>query len=260
MSKFININILVCGSSEGIGLQTAIEFSKNGGNITLFARNEKKLDNALKKLNTSYNQKHKFLVGDFNNYSNIKNIISKDLNKTKYNILINNSGGPKGGKIIDSSEEEFINTFNRHLICNHILTKKLINHMIKTKYGRIINIISTSVKQPIIGLGVSNTVRAAVAAWAKTLSLEIAINGITINNILPGYTKTSRLDEIIRHKANKLNMDINDVIKNLKSTVPLGRFANPDEISKLAIFLASKDSEYINGVSIPVDGGRLTSL
>tara|TARA_Y100001980_G_C14553048_1_gene337919 strand:- start:2349 stop:3131 length:783 start_codon:yes stop_codon:yes gene_type:complete len=260
MLKFKNINILVCGSSSGIGLQTAIEFSNNGGNITIFARNKNKLEKALKKLNTSFNQKHKFLVGDFNDYIDIKETITKDLDETKYNILINNSGGPKGGKIINSSEKEFINTFNRHLICSHILTKKLMKYMIKTKYGRIINIISTSVKQPIVGLGVSNTIRAAVAAWAKTLSLEIGINGVTVNNILPGYTDTARLDEIIKLKANKLNTDTNEVIKNLKSTVPLGRFAKPEEISKLAIFLASKDSEYINGVSIPVDGGRLTSL
>ena len=241
-------------------MQTAIEFSYLGANVTLFARDKIKLNFALEKLNNSTKQNHKTLVGDFNFPKNIKNVISNDLKDSNYNILINNSGGPKSGKIIDADISEFIETFNRHLICNHILVQSLLPHMIKTNYGRIINIISTSVKQPIIGLGVSNTIRSAVAAWAKTLSLEICNDGITVNNILPGFTNTGRLDEIIKTKALQSGLDIKEVSDNLKKEVPLNRFADSKEIAKLILYIASKDSAYINGASIPIDGGRLTSF
>ena len=200
------------------------------------------------------------MVGDFNDHDKISEIIKEDLKNIKYNILINNSGGPRGGKVIDASIIEFKETFNRHLICNHILTQMLLPHMISTNYGRIINIISTSVKQPIVGLGVSNTIRAAVAAWAKTLSLEISNDGITVNNILPGFTNTRRLNEIIKFKSENSGLSIEDISTRLKKEVPLNRFAKPVEVAKLISFIASKDAGYINGVSIPIDGGRLTTL
>ena len=241
-------------------MHTAIEFSKHGANVTLFARDEAKLLLAKNKLINLENQKHNILVGDFNKPDEIFRVLNDNLENTKYNVLVNNSGGPKGGKIIEAENKEFQQTFNRHLICNHIITKLVLPNMIETNYGRIINIISTSVKQPIVGLGVSNTIRAAVAAWAKTISLEINNNGITINNVLPGFTNTGRLDSIIKTKSQKSNLSIEKVTKELIDEVPLNRFAEPSEVAQLVTFLASKDASYINGTSIPIDGGRITTL
>ena len=192
-----NKRALVCGSSKGIGASTAIELSKLGTSIVLLARDEKSLSGVLDKLDSSNNQKHTYLIADFDNPNELKKRIDKFVNDNPpIDILINNSGGPKPGPIIDADVEDFINAFNRHLICNHILVQALVPNMKKTKFGRIINITSTSVKEPIEGLGISNTIRGAVANWAKTLSFELGEYGITVNNILPGYTDTQRLQEI----------------------------------------------------------------
>ena len=252
--------MLICGGSSGIGLSTAKEFSKLGANVTLFSRSKEKLKSALEILTRKGNQTHKILVGDFNNPKTIKAIIEKDIIKTKYSILINNSGGPRGGELIKAKLDDFIETFNRHLICNHILTQTLLPFMKINNYGRIINIISTSVKQPIKGLGVSNTIRGAVASWAKTLSMELEDWGITVNNILPGYTDTNRLNEIIKLNSKNNKISINQVKENYLSQIPLKRFAHPKEISNTICFIASKHSSYINGTSIPIDGGRLTTI
>ena len=181
-------------------------------------------------------------------------------NGYKYHILINNSGGPKGGPITNAKPEEFINGFNRHLICNHIIFQALHSGMKNYNYGRVINIISTSVKQPIPGLGVSNTIRGAVASWAKTLSFEVAKNGIAVNNILPGFTDTERLSLLIDAKSNAENISVDAVAKAMKNTVPVGRFGKPEETAKAIAFLASPSASYINGVSLAVDGGRLSCI
>ena len=200
-TSLTGLNALVCGSTSGIGQSTALEFASSGATVTLFARNEEKLQNTHSLLQNSNKQKHQYLIGDFNNPKNIQEIVKSHISSgNKYHILINNTGGPKGGPIVDADTSEFIEGFNRHLICNHILTKALLYGMKDFNYGRIINIISTSVKEPIQGLGVSNTIRGAVASWAKTLSIEISQNGITVNNILPGFTDTDRLSSLIKAK------------------------------------------------------------
>ena len=260
-SSLIGLNALICGSTSGIGLSTAVEMANQGANITLFSRNNEKLKKTIKLLSTDQNQNHNFLVGDFNNPQQIKNVISEYLQKTdKITILVNNSGGPKGGSIIDAQSSEFIETFNRHLICNHILTKALFSGMKEAAFGRIINIISTSVKEPIEGLGVSNTVRGAVASWAKTLSSEIGKYGITVNNILPGFTSTERLASLIKSKAKANDISEKIVTNKMLEKIPLGRFGEPEEIAKVISFLSSKAANYINGVSLAVDGGRLSSI
>ena len=256
-----NRNALVCGSSKGIGASTAIELSKLGVSITLLARDEDSLANVFDDLSTSDNQNHNVIIADFDNPVELKEKIDEYVKENPpIHILINNSGGPKPGPIIDANIEDFIAAFNRHLICNHILVQALVPKMKEENFGRIINITSTSVKQPIIGLGVSNTIRAAVAAWSKTLSLEVENDGVTINNVLPGFTNTSRLNEIIKSKSENSGLSIDDVIMNLKNKVPLNRFAEPKEVAKLILYLASKDAGYINGVSIPIDGGRLKTI
>lgn len=252
---------LVCGSSKGIGAETAIELSKLGVSVTLLARNEESILEVLSKLDCTNTQKHSYVIADFDNHANLKNKINKFVKENPpIHILINNSGGPKPGPIIDANTEDFLSAFNRHLICNHILVQALVPNMKKENFGRIINITSTSVKQPIEGLGISNTVRGAVANWAKTLSFELGEHGITVNNILPGYTDTQRLQEIFLNKSKKSDFDIETIISDAHSQIPIGRFADPKETAKAICFLASEDASYINGINLPVDGGRLSSL
>ncbi|MFM7681570.1 MAG: SDR family NAD(P)-dependent oxidoreductase, partial [Bacteroidota bacterium] len=199
-----NKTALVCGSTQGIGKSTAIKLAEMGANVILIARNEVKLKEALQKLPSSEDQKHTYLVADFSKPEELKNIISEFVAKgNKVNILVNNTGGPKGGPIKDATTEEFINTFNQHLICNHILVQAIYPGMIESGYGRIINVISTSVKQPLPNLGVSNTIRGAVASWSKTLANELGQYGITVNNVLPGATNTIRLQGIAEAKSEK---------------------------------------------------------
>ena len=256
-----NKHALVCGSSKGIGASTAIELSKLGATITLLARDKDSLSNVLDCLDTSKNQNHNFIIADFDDPFKLKNTIDQHVaNNPTIHILINNSGGPKPGPIVDANVEDFISAFNRHLICNHILVQAVVPKMKEARFGRIINITSTSVKQPIKGLGISNTIRGAVANWAKTLSFELGEFGITVNNILPGYTDTQRLKEIFLNKSKKSNYDIESLVSDAHSQIPLGRFADPKETAKAICFLASEDASYINGINLPVDGGRLSTL
>jgi 3-oxoacyl-[acyl-carrier protein] reductase len=256
-----NKTALVCGSTQGIGKATALELASLGATIVLLARDEKKLKETISELDHSNNQDHKFLVADFNNPAELKETITKYISSgNKIHILVNNTGGPKGGAIKDASTEEFILAFNQHLICNHILVQAIYPTMIDEKYGRIINIISTSVKQPLPNLGVSNTIRGAVANWSKTLANELGSYGITVNNILPGATNTARLQGIAQVKADQINESIEDVYKEMAAETPLKRIAEPFEIAAAVSFLASPAAAYINGVNLPVDGGRTKSL
>ena len=256
-----NRHALVCGSSKGIGASTAIELSKLGVSITLLARDEDSLSSVLGNLSTSNKQNHNIIIADFDDPIKLKDRINTHVSSSPpIHILINNSGGPKPGPIINANVEDFISAFNRHLICNHILVQALVPNMKEANFGRIINITSTSVKQPIKGLGISNTIRGAVANWAKTLSFELGEFGITVNNILPGYTDTQRLQEIFLNKSKKSNFDIESIVSDAHSQIPLGRFADPKETAKAICFLASEDASYINGINLPVDGGRLSTL
>jgi 3-oxoacyl-[acyl-carrier protein] reductase len=251
---------MVCGSSQGIGKATAIELAKLGASITLVARDAKKLELVKNELTKISLNDHEYLAINFENREEVKKVVSNYIINRPIDILVNNTGGPRPGKAIDALEEDFEKTFSAHLLCNHLLVKLVVPHMKKSKYGRIINIISTSVKQPIPGLGVSNTIRAAVANWSKTLAGELAPFGITVNNVLPGATKTSRLKEIIDEKAGKMNQSIQEIEKHMMEEIPTNRFAQPEEIAYAVVFLASPAASYITGVNIPVDGGRTLSL
>jgi 3-oxoacyl-[acyl-carrier protein] reductase len=252
---------LVCGSTQGIGKAIAIELALLGASVTLIARNEEKLQATAKELSVSEGQQHDYLVADFSNPEELQQKMGSFLaQKSAVHILINNTGGPAGGPIIDATLDQFKQTFSNHLICNHILAQAAVPFMKQAGYGRIINIISTSVKQPIKGLGVSNTVRGAVGNWAKTLSLELAPFGITVNNVLPGATLTGRLESIIETKAGKTGHSQEDVSGEMMAEIPAGRFGKPEEIAAAAAFLASPAAAYINGINVPVDGGRTGNL
>ena len=260
-SSLNGLNALICGGTSGIGKATALEFSNVGANVTLFARNEDKLGQTLSLLSNNGSQDHQYLVGDFDDSKRIKQTIESHIGSGKqYHILINNCSGPKGGPIAKANPEEFVVGFNRHLICNHIIFQALHLGMKQFNYGRVINIISTSVKQPIPGLGVSNTIRGAVASWAKTLSFEVGVDDITVNNILPGFTDTERLGSLIKSKSQTENISIKDVENAMQSTVPIGRFGKPEETAKAIAFLASPAASYISGASLAVDGGRLSCI
>jgi 3-oxoacyl-[acyl-carrier protein] reductase len=255
-----NKTAIVCGSTQGIGLASAIELSKQGANCVLMARNEASLKEALKHLESDQDQHHAYLVADFDKPETVKQAIESYVANSAVHILINNSGGPASGPVTEAREEDFINTFNRHLICNHILAKAVIPSMKKGGYGRIINIISTSVKVPLPNLGVSNTIRGAVASWAKTMANELGQFNITVNNVLPGATKTQRLETIISNNAGKKNVAIEAIEKEMMKEIPMKRFAEPEELANVIVFLASPAASYVNGVSIPVDGGRTGSI
>jgi 3-oxoacyl-[acyl-carrier protein] reductase len=253
-----NKNALVCGSTQGIGKATAILLAKEGANITLLARNEEKLKAVLKELSNNGEQNHNYLVADFLAPNELKNVL--DASKLQFHILLNNTGGPAGGPIFNAEIGEFEKAFTLHLKCNHILVQAVVPFMKSESYGRIINVISTSVKQPLDGLGVSNTIRGAVANWSKTLANELGQFSITVNNVLPGATNTERLSEIIKNKSEKTGLSLEKVSDIMKNASPAKRFAKPEEIANAIVFLASEKASYINGINLPVDGGRTKSL
>lgn len=255
-----NKKALICGSSQGIGLAIAQELALLGATCILLARNENTLQQAVKTLDTAQGQQHGFLVANFNDYHQVKQVVEEYTKNNIINILINNTGGPPGGPITDAKVENFVDAFQQHLLCNHIITQLVIPGMKTSKYGRIINIISTSVKIPLKGLGVSNTIRGAVASWSKTMANELGEYGITVNNVLPGATATARLESIIKNKMEKMGIEQTAAENAMLNDIPMKRFAEPNEIAAAAAFLASPAAAYINGVSIPVDGGRTGSL
>lgn len=253
-------NALVCGSTQGIGKASAIELALLGANVTLLARNEEKLKDCLRELDKSVDQQHQYLVADFEQPDQVKEQIIKYTRSNKIHILINNTGGPPAGLAIGAKEEDFLKAFSSHLLCNHILVQACVESMKQEKFGRIINIISTSVKIPLRNLGVSNTIRGAVANWAKTLSVELAPFGITVNNVLPGATMTGRLETIINNQASKSGKSYEESKEEMTKEIPAGRIGEAHEVAAAVAFLATPAAAYINGINVPVDGGRTGSL
>jgi len=258
--SLIEKTAVVCGSSQGIGLAIAEELALLGANCILLSRNESTLRAVIQKLHRATNQLHDYKVADFSKPEQVKQAIQEIVNLHTVHILINNTGGPAPGPIIDAREDDFIAAFNQHLICNQILVKTVISGMKAAGYGRIINVISTSVKIPNKNLGVSNTIRGGVAAWAKTMANELGQFNITVNNVLPGYTATQRLKSLIEKNAATKNVDISVIEKELLQEIPMKRFGDANEIAAMAAFLATPAASYVNGVSIQVDGGRVGSI
>lgn len=250
---------LVCGSTQGIGKAIAIQLAKSGADIILLARNSEKMQTVLTELTRREDQKHFRLTADFSDTNSVAAACEK-IKSLQIDILVNNTGGPPAGKAIDATPEEFLKAFSAHLINNQQLTMAVAGGMKERHFGRIINIISTSVKVPLQNLGVSNTVRGAVGNWSKTIAGELAPFGITVNNILPGATETERLSSIIDNKSDKLKTDRKTVEAEMLAEIPMKRFGRPEEPAFAAAFLASEFAAYITGTNIVVDGGRTPCL
>jgi 3-oxoacyl-[acyl-carrier protein] reductase len=253
-------NALVCGSSSGIGAASAILLSQMGASVTLLARNPDTLNETIKKLHHEHGQHHDFIIGDTSHHDDLHQHITGLVAQKKIHIVINNSGGPASGEILQASILDFKKVFEQHLMANHLIVQLVVPGMKEEKYGRIINIISTSVKQPLHNLGVSNTIRAAVANWSKTLANELAQFGITVNNVLPGATETDRLNAIVSTRASKTGRNIDEIRADMLAEIPMKRFGKPEEIAAAVAFLASPAAAYITGTQITVDGGRTEVL
>lgn len=249
---------VVCGSTQGLGRACAVEMARRGAEITLLARDAEALARVCAELPGSG---HRFRAADFSDLAAVEVEAKAEVAEAGIvHVLVNNTGGPPAGPIVDATPDAFLAAFRQHLLASHRLVQAFLPGMKRAGYGRILNVISTSVKQPIPGLGVSNTVRAAVAAWAKTLSVEVAPFGVTVNNLLPGYTRTQRLFSLIAGRAKAADVSEQAIADGLVREIPAGRFGEPEELAALAGFLAGPDAAYVNGVSIPVDGGRTSSL
>jgi 3-oxoacyl-[acyl-carrier protein] reductase len=251
---------VVCGSTQGIGKAAALELALLGAHVTLIARNEEKLKSVIQELAVTKGQQHNYIVADFQDPDALQQKVKQHAAAQPVHILINNTGGPPAGQAIDAKLEDFLKAFSSHLLCNQVLVQAYTPAMKAAGYGRIINVISTSVKIPIRGLGVSNTTRGAVANWSKTLSLELGPFGITVNNVLPGSTMTGRLEEIINTRATKTGKTFDDVKKEMTEEIPMGRIGDASEVAAAIAFLATPAASYINGINVPVDGGRTGSL
>lgn len=251
---------LVCGASQGIGLAAAKELAELGARVTLLARNEESLKEACATLPEVTSGDHDYAVADFSNSEGVGEVARDLAAKHNYDILINNTGGPAGGPISEASPSAFVATFEQHLLCNHQLVGALLPGMRERGHGRIVNVISTSVKAPLNNLGVSNTIRGAVANWSKTLANEEGKHGIRVNNVLPGATSTGRLQGILEAKSAKTGKSMEEVRKGMISAVPAGRFGEPEEVGSAIAFLCTPAADYISGINLPVDGGRTASL
>lgn len=251
---------LVCGASEGIGRAAAHELALLGANVTVLARRAEVLAEVAAGLPVAGTQWHGVLVADVSDLAALRTGIDALATATPVHILVNNTGGPPGGRAIDAATDDYLSAFHRHLLANQALAQAVVPGMRQAGWGRIVNVVSTSVKEPIANLGVSNAIRGAVASWAKTLSKELGGDGITVNNVLPGYTRTRRLEQILHDRVQTTGKDASAVSATMLATVPAGRFAEAHEVAAAIAFLASPAAGYITGVSLAVDGGRMQSI
>ncbi|MDR2012289.1 MAG: SDR family oxidoreductase [Rhodanobacter sp.] len=257
----IGKHALICGGSQGIGRAAAIELAAFGADVTLLARSRESLDAALVALpKTHPAQRHASVAVNMRDRASLRAKVAAAANAQPVQILVNNSGGPPSGPAASASTEEYLAAFNQHLIAAQTLLQAVLPGMQATGYGRIINVISTSVKEPIPNLGISNTIRGAIASWAKTLAGELGAHGITVNNVLPGLTQTQRLEQLLTDSSKATGRNIDDIAQEMLATVPVGRFAKPSDVANMIAFLATPAAAYVNGVNVPVDGGLTHSL
>jgi 3-oxoacyl-[acyl-carrier protein] reductase len=251
---------LVCGASQGLGEACALQLAEQGAEVILLARNEANLLKVQQSLSVDQGQQHSVIAVDASDVAALSAAVAAQLQRGPVHIWVNNTGGPAPGPANAAEPEAFASAFNQHLVSAQHLLQLLLPGMREAGYGRILNVLSTSVKAPIANLGVSNSIRAAMANWATTLAGELGSQGITVNNVLPGLTKTARLDSLIGHIAQSSGRTVEQVAEGMKATIPVRRFAEPEEFANAVGFLASPAAAYINGINVPVDGGSTASL
>jgi 3-oxoacyl-[acyl-carrier protein] reductase len=256
--NLVGKNALICGASAGIGQAIAIELAELGANCILFARNPEKLQKVLGELKQGEGQFHRYLTADFSQTEEVESVI--DGIQETIHIVINNTGGPRGGLLVDADPDAFQEAFKMHIVNAQNIAQRVLPGMKEAHFGRFVNIISTSVRVPLKGLGVSNTIRGAMASWAKTMANEVAPYGITVNNVLPGSTETGRLASLISSQAETRGIESAKIVAEMQAEIPMGRFGRPEEIASLAAFLCTPAASYITGVSIQADGGRIGSI
>ncbi|MBB1471914.1 SDR family oxidoreductase [Luteimonas sp. MC1782] len=259
----LNLNgrhALVCGASEGIGRATAVELAALGASVTVLSRREDALREVMAGLASGDGRQHDLVVADSADTEGLRVAVASVVARRPVHILVNNTGGPPGGALADAQLAAFEDAFRRHVLANQVLLQAVLPGMREARWGRIVNVVSTSVREPIAGLGVSNTTRGAVASWAKTLSRELAPEGITVNNVLPGFTETGRIRQIISDRARNENRSEDDIRRDMEGAIPARRFATADETGGVIAFLCSPAAAYVNGVSLAVDGGRMASI
>ncbi len=255
-----NKKALVGGSSSGIGKAIAQQLAESGASVTLMSRSENKLKDIVEKLPTSDGQKHQYLVVDFTDFENYRKIISTYFTKNSVDILVNNTQGPEAGSALDKNVSDYQNAFDLLFKTVAYTTDLALTQMQKNNWGRIINVASVSVKEPLSYLALSNTIRAAVTTWAKSLATDVGQFQITVNSILTGYFDTDRVAQINAKKAEKMGVPESEVRKEMESRIPMKRIGDPKEYGFLVAFLASEKASFITGTNIPIDGGLLKSL
>jgi len=247
---------LVCGASKGIGRATALMLARAGAQVIICARSSQELDILSKEM---HGDNHITLSLDLENISLLETEINKLIKQQPIHILVNNSGGPPGGPLLSNTVDDFDGPFKRHLYAAHTITRILTPIMEKEGYGRIVNIISTSVREPIDNIGLSNTLRGAMGSWSKSLSRELK-PCITINNILPGFTDTDRLGSLAESISTRTGDSIEDVQDKWMNSVPIQRLIDPFETGAAVTWLCLPSSGAIRGISLAVDGGRMRSI
>ena len=251
---------LVGGSTQGIGLAIAKQLAADGATVILLARNEEKLQKVLENLPNTEGVIHQYLVADFSDFEHFKTVISDFFTTNTVDIVVNNTGGPPAKAAVETTIEDFQKAFEMHLLANHFLATKAVEGMKTKGWGRIVNVLSSTIKQPKVNMILSNSIRAGVANWSKTLATELGSWGITVNNVLPGYIATERLNELNQFQSQKTGQNLDKIEAEMLAEIPAGRLGKPEEMAFAVAFLCSNMADYINGINLPVDGGVLRGL
>ncbi len=252
---------IVTASSKGLGKACAIGLAREGTKVVICARNLTELEKAKAEIENNLNNDVLAVQADVTNYDDIKKLVNSTVEKFgTVHILVTNAGGPPAGYFENFSDEDWNNAFNLNFMSAVRLIREVLPFMKSQRWGRIINITSVTVKQPIDNLILSNSIRMSVLGLSKTLALQLAKYNILINNVAPGYTLTDRVKFVLEQKAKDTGKTIEEVKSELAKDIPLGRLAEPEELANLVVFLASERASYITGVTIPVDGGWIKGI
>lgn len=258
--SLLNKKALVGGSSGGIGKAIAQQLAESGASVTLMSHSEEKLHHIVAELPTDQGQQHQYLAVDFNNFKDYKKVISTYFENNTVDILVNNTQGPSAGSALEKKVDDYQEAFDLLFKTVVFTTELALQSMMQKNWGRVINVASVSVKEPLSYLALSNSIRAAVVTWAKSLATDVGKHNITVNSVLTGYFDTDRIAQLNAKKAEQLGVEQSQVRKDMGSRVALQRIGNPKEYGYLATFLASDNAAYITGTNIPIDGGLLKSL